>query len=134
MLDADTKMPIGFGLQPLRIPGGWTIGWNTLYATSRAENGDFGGSSLFTATNPGRRFIVDVAFSPEFSPSGKFHLVVNYQPWPRTERGKRRQDLPFRFDHAAVEVHRFETSSYPGLVHELEVWLARCSGWVREGN
>lgn len=119
-------------LQPLRIPAGWTIGWNTLYATARAENGDFGGSTLFSATNEGRRFWIDVEFRPEFDPGGAFHLAVMYQPWPRTGRGRRRHGVPFRFDADAEIVHRFETRSYRELVDQLEAWINRCSGWVRE--
>lgn len=101
---------------------------------SRVENGDFGGSSIFAATNDGRRFNIDVTFAPEFDPSGKFQLIVLYQPWPRTARGKRIQGLAFQFDDNAEEVHRFETNSFAELVAELEGWIARCSVYVREGN
>ncbi|KAB7644358.1 hypothetical protein [Polymorphobacter fuscus] len=121
-------------LQPLRIPGGWIIEWNTLYETSRAERGDFGGSSVFRAVNERQRFSVDVEFRPEFDPDGKFHLVVVYQPWPRTERGRRRTNLPFLFDGSAETVHDAEMPDYATMIAELERWLARCSGWMREGN
>ena len=120
-------------LQPLRIPAGWTIGWNSLYASSRAENGEFGGSSLFNATHPGRRFNVDVAFEPEFDPAGEFQLVVTYQPWPRTESGRRKRE-PFRFDGQSEVVHSFATKSFPKLVAELERWILHCSSWSREAN
>jgi hypothetical protein len=110
------------------------IGWNTLYATSSAEKGDFGGSSIFNATNAGRRFNIDVAFEPEFDPEGEFHLVVIYQPWPRTDRGRRRSDVPFTIGADAETVHSFATSSWPDLIAELEQWIARCSVWAREGH
>lgn len=121
-------------LQPLRIPGGWQVAWNTLYATSSAEKGEFGGSSLFHAINEGRRFVIDVTFRPEFDPEGRFRLAVIYQPWPRTERGRRRTDVPFRIGEDAEEVHDFETVSFAELVAELEAWIGRCSGWAREGH
>lgn len=121
-------------LQPLRIPSGWTIGWNSLYASSRAEKGEFGGSSIFNATNAGSRFNIDVAFEPEFDPEGEFRLVVLYQPWPRTPSGRRKRNLPFRFDGDAETVHSFATRSFERLIAELEHWIARCSAWVREEN
>jgi hypothetical protein len=128
------KIGVDRRIQPLRIPGGWDVGWNTLYVTSKAENGDFGGSTLFSAINEGRRFWIDVEFRPEFDPAGHFRLVVHYQPWPRTAKGRRRHDVPLAFGLDAESVHTFETKSYPELVDELEEWIARCSLWVRELN
>jgi hypothetical protein len=126
--------PASLALQPLRIPAGWAIGWNSLYANLRADRGAFGGSSLFNATHAARRFYIDVAFRPEFDPAGRFHLAVDYQPWPRTARGARRSDVPLRFDGDAETVHQGETASFEELVDMLEAWLARCAGWTREGN
>ncbi|MES2444900.1 MAG: hypothetical protein V4574_18915 [Pseudomonadota bacterium] len=134
MPDAFQKYPAYLALQPLRIPAGWRVDWNTLYATSDAEKGEFGGSSLFNATNEGRRFGIDVAFRPEFDPEGRFHLSVIYQPWPRTERGRRRTGVPFALDGDAETVHESDTASYAELVDRLETWIARCTLWVREGN
>ena len=128
------RSAVSLDLQPLRVPAGWRIDWNTLYASSRVEDGAFGGSSVFSATNEGRRFQIDVAFRPEHDPAGKFHLTVIYQPWPRTERGRRRTDAPLRFDADAEDVHSSETASYAELVAQLDHWLARCAGWAREGN
>jgi hypothetical protein len=128
------KPPWYLDLQPLRVPAGWAVGWNTLYVSSKAENGDFGGSSIFSAVNQGRRFWIDVEFRPEFDPEGYFELTVHYQPWPRTERGKRRTDVPFQFDGDAEVVHTFKTQAYAELVDELETWLARCTTWEREGH
>lgn len=121
-------------LQPLRIPAGWTIGWNTLPAAAYVEPGGLGGSSLFHAINAGRRFCIDVAFRPEFDPAGQFHLTVDYQPWPRTDAGRRRSDVALRFDGNAETVHSFATASHADLVEQLELWIARCTGWTREGN
>ena len=126
--------PAYLELQPLRIPAGWSIGWNNLHVTSTVENGDFGGSTIFHATNAGRGFNIDVEFRPEHDPEGSFHLTVLYQPWPRTEKGRRRTDAPFRFDADAEAVHSYETRLYSELLQELERWIARCTVWVREGH
>ena len=122
------------GLPRLRIPGGWTVGWNTLDASMEADLSGIGGSSVFNATHPGSRFSIDVEFRPEFDPEGSFHLTVIYQPWPRTESGRRRKDVPFAIDGAAEEVHRFETRSCSELLEHLEYWIARCTVWIREEN
>jgi hypothetical protein len=120
-------------MQPLRIPAGWQIGWNTLGVDLDPDKGDLGGSSIFYATNEGRRFIIDVMFRPEFDPAGRFIIEVTYQPYVRTEKGRRR-DVPFRLDESAEIVHTFETRSYAELVERLEHWIARCTVWVREGH
>lgn len=121
-------------LQPLRIPAGWSVGWNQLDVRMRSDLEGIGGSSVFFATNAGRRFNLDVEFRPEFDPEGAFHLIVTYQPWPRSERGRRLKDAPLRFDADAEVVHRFETRSYAELIVELERWIACCTVWEREGN
>ena len=121
-------------LQPLRIPSGWSVGWNSLHVTRKVEDGDFGGSSVFQATNRGTRFNIDVEFRPEFDPTGHFHLTVIYQPWPRNERGRRVNDAPLEFGSAAEIVHEFETAVYSELVDHLEIWIGRCTTWVREGH
>ena len=121
-------------LQPLRLPAGWAVGWNELFVGMDADLGEVGGSSVFNATNEGRRFNIDIEFRPEFDPEGAFHMTVRYQPWPRTERGGRRHDVPFAFGIEARTVHTFETRSYPELVAELERWIARCTLWTPEGH
>ena len=121
-------------MQPLRIPAGWSVGWNNLSTTSKVEDGDFGGSSIFHATNSGRRFMIDVEFRPEFDPSGQFYMTVSYQPWPRTEAGRRRHDEPVKFDANAEVVHAAETPVYSDLISQLETWIGRCTTWVREGH
>ena len=132
--DAYPRSPAFLGLPRLRVPAGWTIGWNTLDESMAADLSGIGGSSVFNATNRGRRFNIDVEFRPEFDPNGAFHLIVVYQPWSRTERGRRRNDVPFAFDSHAVEVHRSETRSYAELLERLEHWIARCTVWEREGH
>jgi hypothetical protein len=132
--DAYPGSPAFQGLPRLRMPSGWTIGWNALDASMETDLSGIGGSSVFNATNKGRRFNIDIMFRPEFDPAGSFHLIVIYQPWPRTERGRRRNGVPFAFDDTAEEVHRFETRSYAELLEHLEHWIARCTVWTREGN
>jgi hypothetical protein len=121
-------------LVSLRIPGGWTVGINKLRVGMDADLTEVGGSSQFYASNPGRRFDIDVEFTPEFDPEGVFVMSVGYQPWPRSPNGRRRKDVPFAFDGHAELVHRFETRSFPELIRELEHWIARCTVWVREPN
>ncbi|WHU03356.1 hypothetical protein [Sphingomonas sp. NIBR02145] len=128
------KAPDYAELTPLRIPAGWSIGWNQLHRDKRVEDGDFGGSSVFYATNPGRRFVIDVEFRPEHNPDGHFELTVQYQPWPRDARGRRQNDAPFAFDANAKLMHSIETRSYAELIEQLETWLARCTIWSVEGN
>lgn len=121
-------------LQPLRIPGGWLVNWNALLELDPedAEGGGFGGSSLFMATHESRRFQIDVEWRPEFDPEGRYLLRVEYAPWERTERGRRRKDVPLHFRDAEV-VHEFETRSRAALVKELDAWLMKCAGWAKEG-
>jgi hypothetical protein len=110
------------------------IGLNSLDEDLDADMGRIGGSSLFHASNAGRRFSIDASYRPEFDPEGSFVLTVTYQPWPRTERGRRRKDVPFAFDDAAEVVHDFETRSYRDLLSELDRWIVRCTLWAREEN
>lgn len=123
------------GLQPLRVPAGWLVNWNTLLELDpeEAEGGAFGGSSLFMATHEQLRFRIDVEWRPEFDPDGRYELRVEYAPWERTERGRRRTDLPLHFASAEV-VHEFATRSRAELVRELDEWLWRGGTWVREGH
>lgn len=121
-------------LQPLRIPAGWSIGWNTLHCDKRVENGDFGGSSVFHASHAGRRFFIDVEFRPEHDPKGHFKLSIDYLPWPRDARGRRLKDAPFLLDATAQPMHRAEIATYEALIEQLETWIARCSVWTVEGN
>ena len=121
-------------LEPLRIPAGWTVGWNTLHRDKRIEDGDFGGSSVFHASNRGRRFFIDVVFRPEFDPQGHFYLTVEYQPWPRDARGRRNKNAPFAYTVDARLMHSEEIESYAELIENLETWIARCTVWTVEGN
>ena len=57
---------IEVGLQPLRVPAGWRIDWNTLFEEDPAEPANangyyFGGTNLFLATHAVRRRAIDIA-------------------------------------------------------------------------
>ena len=124
-------------LQPLRIPAGWRIDWNTLCEIDPGEEsvrrGFFGGSSLFSAVHEQRRFWLDVEWSPEDEPDGCYRLRLEYAPWPRTEAGRRRKDEALHFRDGEV-VHTAETSLREELVRELEATLRRCVDWVIEAS
>lgn len=120
-------------LEQLRVPAGWLIQWNTLYELEPGDDEEgFGGSSLFSAVHEQNRFWIDVEWRPEFDPEGAYHLRVEYAPWERTERG-RRKPSPLHFRDAEV-VHRLETRSREELITELDALLDRCSTWVKEGH
>ncbi|MDP3368358.1 MAG: hypothetical protein Q8M32_00745 [Brevundimonas sp.] len=110
------------------------IGINSLNDDMDSDAGGICGTILFLAWNNGRRFKIEVICEPELDPNGSFLMTVLYQPWPRTDRGRRRQDLPFEFDKNEQTIHTFETRSYRELLPELERWIARCTVWMREGN
>ena len=121
-------------LQPLRIPSGWLIQWNTLDEPDADDGYEEapGGSSIFSAVNEGRRFWIDVEWRPEFDPAGSIQLRVEYAPYERTERGRRR-NTPLHFGDSEI-VHEFETRSHAELVRELDAWLWRCACWAKEGH
>lgn len=110
------------------------IGINSLDDDLHGETGGICGTTLFLAWNDGRRFKIEVGCEPELDPTGSFLMTVIYQPWPRTDRGRRRKDLPFEFDENAETVHTLQTRSYRELLTELEQWIERCTMWTREGN
>ncbi len=119
--------------QPLRVPPGWRIDWNTLFELDPTEEnvcrGFFGGSSLFSSTNEHKRLWLDVEWRPEDDPSGEYCLKVKYSPWLRTDGGRRRKGVPLDFSGARV-VHEFRTRDRTELVRELEAALVTRSEWV----
>ena len=80
------RLPVNHRLQPLRIPSGWLVQWNTLDEpdTDDGYAEAPGGSSLFSAVNEARRFWIDVEWRPEFDPEGSFRMRVEYAPYERT--------------------------------------------------
>jgi hypothetical protein len=119
--------------QPLRVPPGWRIDWNTLFEVDPTEEnvrrGLFGGSSLFLATHEHRRLSLDVEWRPEDDPAGEYRLKVEYVPWLRTARGRRRKDVPLDFSESRV-VHEFRTRDRSELVRELEAALVTREEWI----
>ena len=120
-------------LQPLRVPSGWRVSWNTLFEVDPSEDnvrrGFFGGSSLFAAVNEGLRLTLDLMWRPEDDAAGEYQLIVEYAPWPRTDSGRRRKDLPLSFADARL-VYEFRTRDRLEVVRELEASLRTRSDWV----
>lgn len=115
-------------LPPLRIPTGWTIGWNALDIGMAASLDGIGGSSVFTATHVQRRFNIDIEFRPEFDPEGAFHLEVKYQPWLRSERGRRRKDVPFALDISGRKQLFENRKPRPARPGGVFLWRVQMSG------
>jgi hypothetical protein len=119
--------------QPLRVAPGWRIDWNTLFELDPTEEnvraGFFGGSSLFSATHEHMRLWVDVEWRPEDDPGGEYRLRVEYAPWERTAKGRRRKDQPLDFRGARV-VHEFRTRIRAELVRELEAVFRGRPEWL----
>lgn len=119
--------------RPLRVPAGWKIAVNSLYEDFRPEDGSEPEGTIFHAVNEGRRFLIDVEWRVEPDPAGEYRLVVEYAPWDRDERGRRRKQAPLSFANPET-VHEFSTRSTDRLVEELDEWLTRCARWAKEGN
>ena len=120
-------------LQPLRIPAGWQVSWNTLFELEPTEEnvrrGFFGGSSLFSAINEQSRLWVDIEWRPEDDPAGEYRLKVEYAPWGRSKGGRRRKDEPLDFRNARV-VYEYQTRARAELVRELEAALVGRPEWI----
>lgn len=119
-------------LQPLRIPPGWRINWNTLFEIDPTPEscaaGYFGGSSLFMASDEQRRLFIDLEWRPEDDPAGSYFFKVMYVPWERTESGRRRH---VKLDRRQARVVFFcETRSRIELVRELEAALVGRPDWI----
>ena len=122
-------------LQPLRVPAGWRVVWNTLFDLDPTEDnvrrGYFGGSSLFTAVHEGLRLNLDLEWRPEDDPAGEYRLTVEYAPWLRTAGGRRRKGVPLDFSESRI-VHEVRTRDRAELVRELESALATRREWVEQ--
>ena len=109
-------------LQPLRIPPGWRIGWNTLME-GPDEPARFGAKpvAVFQATDEHARLLIDVDWVDDaHAPLGGCYLVrVVHAPWPRTPKGRRRKGVLLDFDWENPK-HRMSTTSKAELVAELE--------------
>lgn len=123
------------GLQPLRVPNGWRINWNTLFEEDPTEPQNaagyyHGGADLFQATHASRRRAIDIEWRTEAEQPMVGHYVL--QVLRIVEAGG--SELPRRRERAELDVvwddpvHVFETQSRPELVAELEAWLAGDGG------
>jgi hypothetical protein len=124
---------MGVGLQPLRIPVGWRIDWNTLYAEDPTEPANAAGyycstANLFLATHAQRQQAIDVEWRVITDPltDGCYVMrvlrMVQSQPDADPRRSRPIDGLEVEW---ADPVHKFETVSRLALVAELEAWLAK---------
>lgn len=102
-------------LQPLRIPGGWLVKFNTLDEVDPAdvprENAwMWFKEDLFLAVHERQNRLVDVGWYPDGDvENGAYRLVVHVG------------------DFRGEELHSFETRDRRVLVAEMERWLAGIS-------
>lgn len=124
-------------LQPLRIPTGWCVTCNNLLeidpTVDQIKDGFYGLMSIFMAVHEHGRFLIDVEWRPYYDPNGRFHIWLDYAPWERTERGRRRKDVPVSYRNSE-RVREFQTASRIELVRTLEEWMERCHAWRHEAN
>ncbi len=129
----DTEEASPERLRPLRIASGWTIQHNLLTESAPisppAEN-----PILFRAIAEQRRFRLDVIRLSDADGSPSYLIELLYAPWARTDRGRRRENIPLTFDQDTRVMHRFTTTDYDELVRYLEAWLWRASSWAVEGH
>lgn len=122
-----------FPYQPLRLPPGWLVDWNTFSEhdpTIENVKADwFGGSSLFTAINTHLRLIINVTWSPEDDPDGKYLLLVKSIPWKRTDTGQRIKEATLDFTQV-VTGFEYQTTDRLELVHQLEQAFIGNPQWV----
>lgn len=66
------------GLQPLRIPSGWTVSWNVMPDFDPIEDSisEYGSSSLIMLYSRSANRLIDVCWHPENDFSGAFFLKV----------------------------------------------------------
>lgn len=73
-------------LQPLRIPAGWLVTWNSFHEEDPAEANliAFEGGSLFAADHRGAEVAIDMEWSPKNLEHGRF--VVSYVKYARYDK------------------------------------------------
>src|SRR5688572_25204926 len=99
-------------LQPLRVPAGWQMGWNTFQAIEVPADG-FAGSSLLYLLRHDRRLVIDVEWRPEFDPNGHYNYYVQRQSLRTDET----------FDDEILDSG--ESRSRDDVVAWVNTWLAR---------
>ena len=115
-------------LQPLRVPTGWQIVWNTLFeedpTTSTIASGYyFGGTDLFLATHSAWRRAIDIEWRTDTEqPSiGRYLMRVHSMVEDESFGHGRSSGLAVNCDSL---IHEFETVSRLELVTDLEAWLS----------
>lgn len=123
-------------LHPLHLSSGWTIHRNAITAQPPSPSTPPPPESLllFRAIADQRRFRLDVLRQAETDGNVSYLIELLYAPYHRTERGRRREDVPLTFDGEVRVMHRFVTTAYDELVRYLEAWLWRAAGWAVEGH
>jgi hypothetical protein len=121
---------MGVGLQPLRIPNGWRIVWNTLFEEDPTEPANangyyFGGTNLFHATHERRRRAIDIEWrTEEGRPTvGRYRMRVLPMAEADPSSPPRRRsvvELEARWREPLAD---FQIVSRLELVAVLEMWL-----------
>lgn len=123
------------GLQPLRMPTGWRIDWNTLFEEDPTEPANAAGyyhhvTDLFFATHASRRRAIDIEWRTEEEQPTVGRYLLRVHRMVEADESK----LPRRSEANELEVswddpvREFETQSRLELVAELEAWLAGSGG------
>jgi len=122
-------------LHPLRICSGWNIHRNALTTVPAIPAGsDPGGVRLFRAVDAARRLRLDVTTRAESGGQVRYALELVYSPWSRTERGRRRTEVPLSFEGDVRRAHSVDTPVYADLVRELERCLWGVGAEIGEGH
>ena|SRR5437660_436227 len=129
---------MGAGLQPLRVPPGWRIDWNTLFEEDPTEPANasgyyFGGTDLFLATNASRRLAIDIEWrtEPDKQATGRYRMRLLRIVEPNAVESSGSESgagLNVNWDDP---IRDFETAMRAELVVELEAWLAEELGQRR---
>ena len=123
---------MAWSLQPLRIPHGWQIEWNTFSEDDPTEPANangyyFGGANLFFATCAGRRVAIDIEWRTEIDrPAVGLYRMRILRMVEVGPTAARRGDLtadPLEVDWQDPVIDFYEASR-PKLIAELEAWLS----------
>lgn len=126
-----TRHPMSYiPLQPLRVPAGWTIRWNTLFEEelNTPENAEYlplGGKDLFFAVREASRRAIDVEFFLEQRDPvvGEYRLqVLKFVDDDSENTTANGADAKLDWDSPT---YTFESSSRIELARKLDECLAR---------
>ena len=83
---------------------------------------------MLMATHEARRLYLDLEWRPEDEPAGEFVLTVHYTPWLRTERGRRRKNVPVDPNTGRL-VYEFRSRDRLTIVREVEAAFVGRAEW-----